>query len=689
MKAAKKASKNTRDGYELSQYWAPEIATRTTRSHDVTALAGYKRAISNFVRIVTGKNIPVVFATKGDSYTNGKYIVLSSKLEQKEFDVTVGLALHEGSHIAYTDMPAISLEHQRKVILSDFEFVTAYNLKHKCSGGIGLAVDKILRDGHLKDLINIIEDRRVDYIVFKNAPGYRGYYHALYGKYFWSSVIGDGLKSSHLRTEDWESYLFRINNIVNVNSDLNALEKLQVVYDMLDLSNISRLENTYQVVELAYEIFKVIENNIPVDLVPESKNVTDNSKQQDHNGLVDAIQTLNDIPYINPEDQFEQDDSDDTLDDDIDDDSDDTLDDDSDDDTIDPKLLKAIQEQNNVIRGEIRKKTISRNIGTVINTVSESDVIISKQEFDTGLNKTSTVDVLIIDNITENFMDTVQCDMWCSRQQFEQLKVSTRYKFRGDYVSEAIRMGTKLGRKLKVRQEQQTTKFIRQRSGVIDRRMLAGISYDMETIFTRMQVSKYDPALIHISIDTSGSMGSNVYKVFMTATAIAKACSMIQDIQCIIDVRCQCMFEGISRPIVCTVYNSEKDPFVKLTKLLPRFQSAGGTPEGLCFSAMLPKLVSKSRTKDVYFVNFSDGMPQSQGYNGRAAVNHTKKVINAYRKNNINVLSYFIRNQETYGLVSSDFQYMYGRDAHHINIKDVTQVAHTMNKKMLQTSNHS
>ena len=73
------------------------------KGKDVVALAGYKRAISNFVNIVTGKNIPVTFNNNDESFTDGKKVVIGSNLNEKNFDVAVGLALHEGSHIALSD----------------------------------------------------------------------------------------------------------------------------------------------------------------------------------------------------------------------------------------------------------------------------------------------------------------------------------------------------------------------------------------------------------------------------------------------------------------------------------------------------------------------------------------------------------------------------------------------------------
>ena len=73
------------------------------RTSELIKLSGYRRAISNFVNIVTGKSdIPVRFAGR-DSYTDGKSVTISASIKDKDFDSTVGLALHEGSHVLLTD----------------------------------------------------------------------------------------------------------------------------------------------------------------------------------------------------------------------------------------------------------------------------------------------------------------------------------------------------------------------------------------------------------------------------------------------------------------------------------------------------------------------------------------------------------------------------------------------------------
>ena len=56
---------------------------------DLIALSSYRRVIQNFVRIVTEKDIPVTFKSSGDSYTDGKKVVIS-KMDDKSFDPSVG-----------------------------------------------------------------------------------------------------------------------------------------------------------------------------------------------------------------------------------------------------------------------------------------------------------------------------------------------------------------------------------------------------------------------------------------------------------------------------------------------------------------------------------------------------------------------------------------------------------------------
>ena len=194
---------------------------------DPIKLASYRNAIANFVRIVTGEDIPVTYTSNGSSYTNGKKVVISASIKEKDFDSTVGLALHEGSHVKLTDFSM--LEGLREWISRKDSFVLKITDKHVPGGEFTdrfHIVDSYIYP-KLKDLINIIEDRRIDHWVYTNAPGYRGYYDALYAKYFNAPIIDKGLKSDEYTSEDWDSYMFRIINITNPNRRLDALAALK------------------------------------------------------------------------------------------------------------------------------------------------------------------------------------------------------------------------------------------------------------------------------------------------------------------------------------------------------------------------------------------------------------------------------------------------------------------------------
>ena len=137
------------------RYWGKESGEK----FDLIELAQAQHNITSFVKILTGKEIPVEFTTIGDSMTDGKSITISSKITQDKLDSIVGLALHEGAHCTYTnfDIP-------KKI----GNFLLERNLIH------GKEIILLL--------LNFVEDRRIDQLVYNTAPGYQSYYKAMYDK---------------------------------------------------------------------------------------------------------------------------------------------------------------------------------------------------------------------------------------------------------------------------------------------------------------------------------------------------------------------------------------------------------------------------------------------------------------------------------------------------------------------------
>jgi len=236
-------------------------------------LSSARKAISNFVTIATGKQIPVRFSTGKDSYTDGDQVVLSGDIDDKDnFDIGVGLALHEGSHILLTDF----------TLLKGFTFIgprasqipsTLYDKAN--AKGVGDV--KVL--GIVKDLLNIVEDRRIDNYIYNNAPGYREYYKKLYEKYFGAKIITDALASSQWRDENVNSYMARITNFMNPNSDLDSLKGLRKIWNKLDVHSISRLKNTTDAYTIALDIFEIIIDSIDAPAPKQAKPKQNKSKK--------------------------------------------------------------------------------------------------------------------------------------------------------------------------------------------------------------------------------------------------------------------------------------------------------------------------------------------------------------------------------------------------------------------------
>jgi len=196
-------------------------------------LNSYRKAVANFVKILTNKEIPVRFAGS-DSYTDGQSVTLSADIKDDNFDVAVGLALHEASHILLTDFSLLPI--LRSGNHTEVEKIVAMlpNIPADVVRSI------------IKDLLNWVEDRRIDNYVFSTSPGYKAYYHKLYDHYFNNDkVITKGLKSKKYRNPgSIDSWMMHIINMTNPNFNPTVMPGLQEVATIADLPRISRLKST-------------------------------------------------------------------------------------------------------------------------------------------------------------------------------------------------------------------------------------------------------------------------------------------------------------------------------------------------------------------------------------------------------------------------------------------------------------
>ena len=643
------------------------------KSTDLMKLVAYKRAVSNFVNIVTGMPIKVTFDERGsDSYTNGKEVVISAKMDDTDFDSTVGLALHEGSHIKLTDFDTL-----QKMTRDDFlpSTIDIEYLKSKFDVATTYGVSSNIYS-ELKDLLNVVEDRRIDNYIFRTAPGYRGYYEAMYDKYFNAKIIDKGLQSSEYRTEDWDSYMFRIVNITNPNRDLDALKGLREIWNVLDLRNISRLKTSWDALEVAGQIFMIVQKNI--DAAKEESGQSNQPNIEEMNGEGTA-EMSGDMDTESPNNGMS---SNMSLD------GEPTESADESENTPEQltsaqieQLKRAIEKQKKFQEGEVTKKKIGKSEKRKVDALDRADIDIEVTGKDVttrwNSSKTDGTQTYVIRNFTKELAETGQVPILISSSYRSERYISNTQK--------GIQLGILLGKKLKTRNEERSLTTPRMKSGKLSGRMIHEIGFGNFDIFERTMVNKSKPAVIHLTIDASGSMGGDKWNNTQIAVvAIAKAASMTQNIDVVISYRSTMGYGNDYVPFIMIAYDSRKDKFSKIQNLFHHIQPSGTTPEGLCFEAVMKDIIGYAKGNDAYFINFSDGCPtfsnNSVCYEGEEAYKHTANQVKKIRQAGINVLSYFI-NDGYIGYDAHNFKTMYGADSHFIDVTEVTPLAKTLNSK--------
>ena len=691
LKLKKKAKvKSGKDWYSNSSFWLNqdkwEYETRDENrgnSKDLVMLAGYQRAISNFVNIVTGKNIPVKFHTKDASFTDGSFITISSKLTDSKFDTTVGLALHEASHCILTDFDYVKRMDTECFVATfgsvGFDVLDPWIESYLRRYDTPLAKESFKRfmHGRMHELMNIIEDRRIDKFIYSNAPGYRGYYQAMYDEYFNSAAVTKALKSKQYRdSSNLDHWSFRLINMTNAKRDLNALRGFDVVFNTIDLANIDRLKSTSDVFDLAFKVFWQIigfsgyVHEVPGEepqqpLASEAMNdffdSLDNDNLPNFGGAsmsYEEIETSEGDYELSPMDQSRAD--------------------------------RAFSKQREFLNHDVPKGVMSRKDADTVNRIADEPVEIKNAEVGLQnwngetMNQSVKIPVTLIRECTENIM---------SLSEFEGTIFQSENRAgrdRTNAILEGARLGQILGRKLKIRNEERETKYNRLDTGKIDKRAIAGLGYGIESVFFRKDVSRYKPMHFHLSIDASGSMnGHAIDKCIMLSIAIATAAKMAGNINVTIDARSTYYTGNANRPVVAIFYDSRKHSLNRLHRIATRIYAGGMTPEGLCFDAIKEEVIRNAAGTDAIFMNFSDGAPSmtvsTNGggcyqYNGKAAYDHTAKQMHAFRNAGIQIISYFIADGR-YGLEA--FKQMYGVDAEFISPSNIIEVSRSLNKRFL------
>jgi len=636
-------------------------------------LAAVRRAVGNFVRILTNDDeIVVVFNDGSDSYTDGKYVVISAESDPKKFDLLVGTSLHEGAHCVFSQ--------ELLDMLTSGQFgdmvINRFGQEHRES---------------VHNIVNCLEDRRIDSEVYRRAPGYRPYYQSMYDHLWNAKEIAKAIiRTEKLRVPTVHSYMFRIINITNPAIKYmmdKYLPEFRKIYDTFGLNNILRFSNpdgtvkAEELVECAMDIYQIIlDNKVDEEVDDQQQN------QSDQGDCGDPVDSCDSNDGDTDESQAGQSQM-------------------SDEDIekavaeelgkrnlgkSDPNMDKIEQQMMDFLNGNTKKKKITKKMRDAVSTMEESDVTVSSVEIDG--TKYPYVRVPRLTASSENLLPS---DIILRR--------STKRWSDSTYM-DPVKKGRVLGQiivdRIKIRHDSNETKFSRRPVGKIDRRLIHSLGTDNENVFYSKITQDYKNSVIYLTIDCSSSMSGGKWKqsVILT-TGLAYAATKINNFDIVVNLR-----YGLDSIWSINMFDSRREPFSHFERWMAKFDPANTTPESIVYD-IEKDFVESLKTKDnnVYFITLTDGganyTPAGSRYNSyssrygfgnEVAQKHCRQMLKRFKEIGIECMSYYIGHASGVGYYSewelNSFKAAYGKDGVFVPMDNFSMISKSLNDLLTRST---
>jgi hypothetical protein len=141
-------------------------------------------------------------------------------------------------------------------------------------------------------------------------------------------------------------------------------------------------------------------------------------------------------------------------------------------------------------------------------------------------------------------------------------------------------MGNALAHRIQVLADETKLVITRQKKGRIDKRMLAGLGFDCESVFCETLIERKDPIILHLSIDASGSMAGYKWQQAMTvAIALARAAKKIRTLDVVISMRSSDHYHNAA---VLLAFDSRTDSFEHVRHFFPYLAPLGEHQRDWC-----------------------------------------------------------------------------------------------------------
>ena len=630
---------------QLSDYW---LENRNPDLNDLFDLLKLQHAVANFVKIISGRDIPVEFKT-GNEKSTGDKIIISADLSN--IDATVGLAIHETLSFLYTTNWITS----RLITLVNDDYALRFQpdakqrISEQTSAFSSLYKTKKRVITEMETIYNLIEYWRLDDLAVRTSPGYKGYIAETYRWFFnpdetmkvfnvllftfgfqtpWANEVPQMKWNAALCAIDTQIiYSYNYREICNIplEPQENQLYFLHhELKSMIDIDNISRLKSSEDSLHLAIQVWEYIkkaQNNQPTIIQYENAPVEKPSK-------------------------FEE-----------------------------PDLEKTVSRITQAAALDMEKKAISVSHKESLKILSSDSSNKNQSYYDNR-----RIQVVLLRGLDRD-------RVFSGRYTFFDTENTHRNE---QAISDGIRLGKQLARRLLFRNNERQTHFPRLQQGKIDKRLLHSVACGNDAIFYREKEESFPAVNFHISIDGSHSMQGNCFwQSLKTAVAIAQAAHLIKNINVCISFRFHVNIEGAPLPLVLIAYDSKKDKIGQIKQFFPFLKASGPTAEGLCYPVISDFMEKAAGGKsENYFINFYDGMPgfvidDQCCYEGKTAMEHVREEVLRMKRKGIHVLSYYIVSEkwriDNVKSTFADCQYMYGKEAKMININDLSELAQSLN----------
>lgn len=693
-----------------------------------------RKTVINFCSIILqGKRVDVRYAGS-QNFTDGNTIIISADIV-KNFDTVVGLAMHETSHIRWSNFKLIETLQERLKDLAK-EYLLKIQKQHptmikneKLFEKYTEALTKEISEFG-RGIQNWIEDRRIDNLALENFPGYLGYYSAFYEQCFRGKQHQEYIEKYNRTGDIFQDYMAYILLSMSPNFKLNALPNLSRVMKLLDVNVLSSIKQDKNI-DITLSVLRIILEEYAMQLGDGSDpNDEEKMKQHMENVCSNAECKFNN-PSANdpnaPPRTFQISDnpgsggSGEPID-------------------FRPGIDKLVDEKGNEI--DINKmigKELAEGkklIENMLDMVNDSEKNSKNGKAKDGMpsqkpdskdgktGKTSATNELYprehlsvsdaerLETWIKSQADIFSSDMFdCallplikipnlddkSHPIHSILRIASKADdyYDSKQILDAYNLGKSLRPKLKFINMEGKLKITRKLEGKLDRRKLSEFFAGSTRLFYTEKESKGEDFHFHFAIDASGSMSGTKWlsarSVLMT---IVSALHGINGISISADMRTNITGRGYSgsMPVTAIIYDSRYSKPYELLEMLQRMGGTGGdNADGVSIDATRKFLDSVTKKRNKIFINISDGRPshssQGKSYGGSSAIKHTGDAVQRLRKNGWAATGFYIDDSRAYndGYLS-EFKKQYGEKSKIISYTDTMEIARTINNMIADSA---